>query len=149
MSEVNFNLVQDKKGVIWDLLLYVPTVAILLSLAAKYWYGGDTALSYLLGFLGSFFLIAGVNRIMKTRLMLFPTAPISISIDSSAVRLSLKNGSTVELIQNVRFYSDYAGRSFGLSGMNGSGKSMQFVFHKGQFATPQEYQAVTDKLRKG
>jgi hypothetical protein len=97
--------------------------------------------------LGSFFLIAGANRILKTRLMLLPSAPITITVEKTAVHLALRSGETVDLVKNLRFYSDYAGRSFGLSGQNGSGKQLQFVFHKGQFSSPQDYQLITDKLR--
>ena len=147
MADASFNLTQDTKGVVWDLLLYVPTVTVLLSMAAKFWFGGDTTLAYLLVFLGSFFLIAGANRILKTRLMLLPSAPIAMTVEKTAVHLALRSGETVDLVKNLRFYSDYAGRSFGLSGQNGSGKQLQFVFHKGQFSDPQDYQLITDKLR--
>ena len=45
---MRINLAQDRKGMVWDLLLYVPTVTALLSLAAKFWYGDDINLAYLL-----------------------------------------------------------------------------------------------------
>jgi hypothetical protein len=144
---MRFELSQDKKGMVWDLLLYIPTVVALLSMAAKFWYGGDVNLAYLLVFLGSFFCIAGANRILKTRLMLLPTAPVAIEVDKSFTRLMLRSGSSVDLVKDLRFYSDYAGRTFGLTGLDGSGRRVQFVFHRGQFQSSQDYQAVQDKIR--
>ena len=82
MSETRFDLSRDTKGMMWDLLLYIPTVVALLSMAAKFWYGDDANLAYLLVFLASFFCIAGANRILKTRLMILPNAPVAIEIDS-------------------------------------------------------------------
>ena len=148
MSETRFELLQDRKGMMWDLLLYVPTVTALLSMAAKFWYGGDANLAYLLLFLGSFFFIAGANRILKTRLMILPSAPVAIEVDKSLIRLALRDGGRVELMKELKYYSDYAGRTFGLAGLDGSGRRLQFVFHKGQFASPENYQALQDKLRK-
>ena len=146
-SEMRINLAQDRKGMIWDLLLYVPTVTALLSMAAKFWYGDDINLAYLLVFMGSFFFIAGANRILKTRLMVLPGAPVAIEIDKKTIRLVLRNGRQIELLKDLHFYSDYAGKTFGLTGMDGAGKKLQFVFHKGQFPEAKDYQAVQDKLR--
>jgi len=148
MSETRFDLSQDRKGMMWDLLLYIPTVVALLSMAAKFWYGEDTNLAYLLVFMASFFGIAGANRVLKTRLMVLPSAPVAIEIDKSLTRLILRNGKQVELAKELRFYSDYAGRTFGLTGLDKSGQRLQFVFHKGQFASAQDYQTVQDMLRK-
>ena len=148
MSETRFDLSQDRKGMMWDLLLYIPTVVALLSVAAQFWYGDNPNLAYLLVFLASFFCIAGANRILKTRLMILPSAPVAIEIDKALTRLVLRNGKCVELVKELKFYSDYAGRTFGLTGLDNSGQRLQFVFHKGQFPSPQDYQAVQDKLRK-
>lgn len=127
----------------WDLLLYVPTVTVLLSMAAKFWFGGDINLSYLLLFLGSFFLIAGANRILKTRLMLLPSAPVAIEVkDKNGVAITLRGGERIELLKDVKFYPDYSGRSFGLSGMDGQGRKMQLIFHKGQFPAPEDYENI-------
>jgi hypothetical protein len=134
-----FNLVVDRKGVVWDLLLYVPTVVALGSIATGFWYSDDQSMGYLFYFMTCFFLIAGVNRIFKTRLMLFPSAPISIGVDEQRMVLGQKNGEQVNLIKNIKYYSDYSGKSFGLSGLDGKGKQLQFVFHKGQFATSDEF----------
>jgi hypothetical protein len=147
MNAARFDLSQDRKGMIWDLLLYIPTVTALLSMAAKFWYGNDTNLAYFFVFLGSFFFIAGANRILKTRLMLLPSAPVAIEINKRVIRLVLRNGEHVELVENLRFYSDYAGRTFGLAGSNKTGQRLQFVFHKGQFPLAQDYQEIQNKLR--
>jgi len=148
MSAVRFDLSQDRKGMTWDLLLYIPTVVALLSMSAKFWYGGDENLAYILLFMASFFCIAGANRVLKTRLMILPSAPIAIQIDKSSPSLVLRNGEQVELVKALRFYSDYAGRTFGLTGQDSSGKVLQYVFHKGQFSSPQDYQKIQDQLRK-
>lgn len=147
MSNARFDLLQDRKGMAWDLLLYIPTVTALLSMAAKFWYGGDANFAYLLVFLGTFFFIAGANRILKTRLMILPGAPVAIEIDKSLLRLVLRNGERVELGKELKFYSDYAGRTFGLTGLDNAGRRLQFVFHKGQFSSVQDYQGAQDKLR--
>ena len=147
MSDTRFSLVQDRKGMMWDLMLYVPTVVALLSMVVKFWYGGDVSLAYLFSFLASFFFIAGANRILKTRLMLLPTAPIAIEIDKQMTRIIMRNGKHVELVKDLRIYADYSGRSFGLAGLDKLDQRMQFVFHKGQFSSIREYQAIQEKLR--
>ena len=80
--------------------------------------------------------------------MILPSAPVAIEIDKGAPGLVLNNGKRVELVKELKFYSDYAGRTFGLTGIDNSGHRLQFVFHKGQFADPHNYQTVQDKLRK-
>ena len=147
MQKVRFDLVQDRKGMMWDLLLYIPTVVALFSMAAKFWYGDDANLAYLFVFLGSFFFIAGANRVLKTRLMLLPSAPVAIEIDKQLTRLLLRNGNHVELVKELRYYSDYAGRTFGLTGFDQSGGRLQFVFHKGQFSSAQDYQKIQEKIK--
>ena len=148
MSDVRFDLSQDRKGMMWDLLLYIPTVVALLSVAAQFWYSDNSNLAYLLVFLASFFCIAGANRILKTRLMILPSAPVAIEVEKAFARLVLRNGKSVELVKELKFYSDYAGRTFGLTGLDNSGQRLQFVFHKGQFLSQQDYQTIQDKLRK-
>ena len=147
MSDMRFNLVQDRKGMMWDLLLYVPTVVALLLMVLKFWYGGDVSLAYLFSFLASFFFIAGANRILKTRLMLLPTAPIAIEIGKPVTRIIMRNGEKVELVKDLRIYADYAGRSFGLAGVNKLDERLQFVFHKGQFSSLKAYQAIQEMLK--
>jgi len=147
MSAVRFDLMQDKKGMLWDLLLYVPTVTALFSIAANFWFGDQLWLANGLMFLGFFFLYAGANRILMTRLMILPSAPIAIEIDGQKVSFSLRGGKHLEILKDLRYYPDYSGKTFGLSGMDGSGKMLQFVFHKGQFADDKSYQAAQKALR--
>jgi hypothetical protein len=143
-----FDLVQDRKGMVWDLLLYIPTVIALASIAASFWYGDDHNMAYLLSFLTCFFFIAGFNRIFKTRLMLLPSAPISINVSGQSVGLVQRNGAKIDLLKGLRYYPDFAGNSFGIAGLDGTGQKLQFVFHKGQFATQSQYQSVQNILKQ-
>lgn len=147
-THLSFHLVQDRRGMIWDLLLYIPTVAALASIGAKLWYGGDQNLAYLLCFLASFFLMVGSNRIFKTRLMLLPSAPVSLELDRQYIRLKRRDGRIIDLVKEQRFYSDYSGRSFGISGLDGNGKRLQFVFHRGQFPDIPQYDRAIETLRR-
>jgi hypothetical protein len=148
VETARFDLVQDRKGMAWDLLLYVPTVAVLASLAANFWYGDDHNLAYLLYFLTCFFFIVGFNRIFKTRLMVLPSAPVCLEVSGQSVGLVQRNGARVDLVKKLRYYSDFAGRSFGISGLNGAGKQLQFVFHKGQFMTVGQYNLAQETLKR-
>ena len=105
-------------------------------------------MGYLFYFLTCFFIFAGVNRVFKTRLMLFPTAPVSFSVVDQGIVLEQKNGQQVNLIKNVKYYSDYSGKSFGISGLDGSGKQLQFVFHKGQFKLGDRFDSAQILLKK-
>jgi hypothetical protein len=145
---IQIELIRDRKGTIWDLLLYIPTVVALASISASFWYGNNHNMGYLFFFLTCFFFIAGFNRIFKTRLMLLPSAPVSISVGEQSFGLLQKSGVRVDLVKNLRYYPDYAGKSFGVSGLDGSGKQLQFVFHRGQFATAQQFATVQDKLKR-
>ncbi len=143
----DFSLCPDKKGVTWDLLLYVPTVLALGSIALQMYYSpGSDTWSYLLMFLASFFFFVGFNRI-STRMQLLPSSPVGINVSKQQVKIRLRNGNEVELVKDLRFFSDYAGRSFGLSAMDMTGKKCQYVFHKGQFASEQEFKDLTNSLR--
>ncbi len=149
MSEKKqFNLVADRKGLIWDILLYVPTVIALASIATSFWFSENQNMGYLFYFLTCFFLIAGVNRIFKTRLMLFPSSPISLVVDQQGIGLARKDGTYINLIKNIRYYGDYAGKSFGISGLDGSGKQLQFVFLRGQFAKVEEFDSAQKILKE-
>jgi len=119
----------------WDLLLYVPTVVALFSIGVKLWFGPNQTWAYMLFFMASFFFITGANRVLGGRLMLLPGAPTAIEMGRQQVALILKSGQRVDLVKNVRYFSDYAGKSFGLSGMDVSGKKRQFVLHRGQFVS--------------
>ena len=141
-----FALHRDGKGALWDLLLYVPTVTALAFWAATSWFTGDHSLAYLLAFLASFFFIAGANRVLRTRLMLLPTAPVRIDIAPDAITVVQRNGEAVDLAKDQRVFGDLAGRSFGLTGLNRTGQRLQFVFHRGQFGGDEGFQAVRAAL---
>ncbi len=144
---MNFDLVPDRKGMVWDLLLYIPTVIALASIAAGFWYDDDHNMGYLFFFLTCFFFIAGFNRVFKTRLMLLPSAPISLKVSDETLGLVQRNGTQVNLIKNLRYFPDYSGKTFGISGLDGSGKQLQFVFHKGQFPTPEKFDSIQTFLK--
>jgi len=147
-ESMRFDLVPDHKGMVWDLLLYIPTVAALASIATSFWYGNDHNMGYLFFFLTCFFFIAGFNRVFKTRLMLLPSAPTSIMVNEQSLGLMQRNGNRIDLVKNLRYYSDYAGKSFGISGLDGMGKQLQYVFHKGQFATLGQYDTAKEFLKR-
>ena len=142
-----FELMPDRKGAVWDLLLYVPTVAALATIGARFWFGGDQGLAYLLSFLASLFFFIGANRILKTRLLLLPAAPCGLDIGDEGLTVRLRGGVRVDLVKQVKVYADLAGRSFGVSGLDRQGQRLQFVFHRGQFADASAFGAVQDALR--
>ena len=145
-KKIHYELVPDKRGLVWDLLLYIPTVTALALISVNLWYSPNQTWAYLLVFLASFFFVAGLNRVLG-RMLLLPTAPVALSVEKNGVQLTLRNGSQVDLVKDVRFFSDYAGKSFGLTGMDLSGKKRQFVFHRGQFPDESAYKATSDSLR--
>lgn len=147
-EKMQFELVQDRKGMAWDLLLYIPTVVALASISASFWYGDDHNMGYLFFFLTCFFFIAGFNRVFKTRLMLLPSAPVCLKVGEQSLGLVQKNGVQVDLVKNLRYYADYAGKSFGISGLDGAGKQLQFVFHRGQFASVDQYGTAQKALKQ-
>lgn len=140
-----YRLIQDLRGVAWDALLYIPTVAALALIALKLWYGPNQNWTYILLFLASFFFIVGMNRILN-RLALLPSSPTAIEIDKQGVYLDLRGGQRISLLKNVRYYPDFAGKSFGLAGMDLSGKQYKFVFHKGQWPTPAIFEEIRSYL---
>jgi len=131
-----YSLVQDRRGVMWDALLYIPTVGALFLIALKLWYGPNHMWSYILVFLGSFFFIVGLNRVLS-RMMVLPSSPIAIEIDKQGVYLNLRNKKRITLIKDV---------SFGLSGIDLAGKRYQYVFHKGQYPSPAEFDEIKTQL---
>ena len=141
-----FELRPDRKGATWDLLLYVPTVALLASMAAALWFSQSQSLAYLMAFLASFFLIVGANRVLKTRLMLLPAAPVGIVVDGDCISIRQRDGATTDLVKNPRVYADLAGRSFGLAGLNREGQRLQFVFHRGQFRDEAAFAAARESI---
>lgn len=142
----SFELMQDRKGVTWDALMYVPTVLGLGTGAVMFWYDQNQNLSYLLFFLSCFFFYQGVHRVLG-RLMMLPQSPVSLDVSKQRVSMMLKNGETIELVKNLRYYSDHAGKSFGLTGMDMMGAKRQYVFHRGQFVDGASYGKISDVLK--
>lgn len=142
----HYSLVQDRRGMVWDLLLYVPTVLALFAIGLKLWFSPNQTWAYVLFFMSCFFLFAGANRILSGRLMLLPSSPCALSFSREQLTLELKSGERVDLVKNVRFFPDYAGKSFGLSGMDLAGKQRQFVLHRGQFGDQAAYQRLRAAL---
>lgn len=150
MKMHHFTLRKDSRGALWDALLYVPTVSALLVIAFVVWYQDNSSLSYLLLFLASFFLIVGANRILKTRLMILPSAPVSLELSANgqAATIHLKNGDSRNLLKDVKYYGDLSGKTFGLTGLDSHGARLQFIFHKGQFALERDYQEISTIYKK-
>ena len=147
MQPTSYELHPDKNGIIWDFVLYVPTVAFLLLWGLKLWYGKETVgVGYALMFLGFFFLMVGGGRIFR-RLQLLPSSPVALEVEASKVRVRLKSGEAVSLVKDVRFFPDYAGKSFGLSGMDQQGMKRQFVLHRSQFADEAAFKSVSEALQ--
>lgn len=145
-KEARYELVQDTKGMLWDLLLYVPTVIFLALIGLRLSYGSDSGWSYLLIFLASLFFLIGTNRILKTRLMLLPGAPVAIEIDKERINLRLRNGSMSVLVKDLRFFSELGGKTFALTGMDLDGKRQQYVFHAGQFPSDSDFKDAKSRL---
>ena len=145
---LKFDLVADRKGMLWDLLLYVPTVVALASISASLWYDNEHNASYLFFFLTCFFFIAGFNRVFKTRLMLLPTSPVALMVGKTGLGLVQKNGTQLDLVKNLKYFPDYADKSFGMSGQDVTGKQWQFVFHKGQFESEEKFAAAQDAFKR-
>jgi len=141
-----FELSRDRKGVTWDVLMYVPTVVGLGTGALMFWFDKNQSLAYLLFFLACFFFYQGVHRILG-RMLVLPRSPVSLDVSRQRVLLTQRNGEAVELIKDVRYFSDHAGKSFGLTGMDMMGSRRQYVFHKGQFADDTAFGKVTGALK--
>jgi hypothetical protein len=148
--KTQYTLHPDRRGMIWDLLLYIPTVIVLSTIGLDSYFEDNINLSYLLFFLAAFFAIAGTNRILKTRLMIIPTAPIAmeVSSDGPCVILLQKNGEKLSLVKSIQYFADYSGRSFGLSGLNSDGVKKQFVFHLGQFESKEVFETLQLSLKE-
>lgn len=146
-KQYRISLVQDKIGMYWDLALYVPTVIFLTSIGLKMWYSADKNWAYLLMFLASFFFIIGANRIVKSRMMLVPSSPVTIEADKQRVLCGLRSGEQVELVKGVRYFPDFSGKSFAITGLDLKGGKRQYIFHRGQFADEEEYKELREFLR--
>jgi len=147
VAKQDYNLAPDRRGAAWDALLYLPVVILLGAYALVLWYQGNQPLSYLLMFLACFMGFIGANRILSGRLMLLPSAPVALSVSKQHVTLRLRSNDHVSLVKEVRFFSDYAGKSFGLTGLDMSGKKRQYVFHRGQFESTAVYDDAMASLR--
>lgn len=143
----NYELLPDKRGATWDLVMYVPVVVILVSLALQLWYGGTYKnFAYILIFAASFIFFIGANRVLASRLIMLPGAPRSLELGKKSVAVVLNAGERVELVKELRYFPDYAGKSFGLTGVDLAGRKRQFVFHKGQFGGEAEFKDICSHL---
>lgn len=142
----SFELSQDRKGITWDVMMYVPTVTGLGVGAAVFWHGENQGLTYLLFFLACFFFYQGLHRVLG-RLMLLPGSAVALEVNKRQVTVKLRKGETIELVKNLRYFSDYAGKSFGLTGMDMSGAKRQYVFHRGQFAENSAFDRAGEALK--
>ncbi len=137
---------RDMRGMVWDLLLYVPTVGALLYIGASLWYSANHSWAYVLIFMACFFVLAGGNRILGTRLIMLPSSPETISVEKDQVTIGLHGGREVHLVKEIRYFSDYAGKSFGLTGLDQEGRKHQFIVHRGQLASPGEFRDLQARL---
>ncbi len=141
-DRTRYTLRRDYRGLCWDALLYVPTVTALAYFAVGSFYDDKVPIAYLLAFLACFFLFAGANRILATRLMWLPSAPVAIECGPGAADLILRSGEIIRLRQDLKLYRDRSGRSFGLTGVSDLGTRKQFILHRGQFDHDGDYEAV-------
>ncbi len=142
----SFPLGRDRKGVLWDVMMYIPTVGGLAGVSFMFWYDGNKGLAYLLFFLACFFFYQGLHRILQ-RVVLLPSSPVELDVSKQRVLLKSRNGESVELVKDLRYFSDYAGKSFALSGMDMMGSKRQYVFHRGQFVDEVAYKKAAAALK--
>lgn len=140
-----FVLEKDRRGVLWDVMMYIPTVGGLSGVSFMFWFDGDKELSYLLFFLACFFFYQGSHRILQ-RLLLLPSSPVELGVSKQQISLKTRSGESTELVKDLRYFTDYAGKSFALSGMDMAGAKRQYVFHRGQFASSEDYKKVNSSL---
>ena len=69
-----------------------------------------------------------------------------MEIGKQRIRLMLRNGQQVELVQEVRYFPDMAGKSLAISGNDINGKKQQYVLHRGQFGSETEFKDVRGYL---
>jgi len=142
----SFTLQPDKKGAVWDAVLYIPVIALLVGMALQFWYGQYQYVSYILVFSASYIALIGINRVFKSRLMMGSDSPKWLELSKKNVVIATNAGEKVELVSELRYFPDYAGKSFGLAGLDMSGKKRQFVFHRGQFAQESEFKDIRSRL---
>jgi len=139
-----YRLVKDKRGVVWDALLYVPTLFGLFLGSAIFWHQANQGLAYIFLFAGCFISFIASNRILG-RLIMLPGNPTMLDVSKRVVTLWLKNGQKIELIKNLRFYSE--SKAIALTGMDSGGARRQYVFHKGQFEDEAQFKKASAALR--
>jgi hypothetical protein len=137
-----YTLRRDYHGMFWDALLYVPTVTALAIFAISSFYDDKVAVAYLLGFLACFFLFAGANRILTTRLMWLPSAPVAIEIRPSAADLILKSGEDHPAPAGLEALPRSIGPIIRPDRRQRCKARKQFIFHRGQFARTAIFKAV-------
>lgn len=142
-----FVLVPDSKGMIWDLILYIPTIIALASISASLWYSNEHTTSYVFFFLTCFFLIAGYKRVFDTRLMLFASSPMRLDVGDEGLTVIRKEGNQVALLTTLKYFPDYAGKSFAISGMDDIGKQHQYILHRGRFESPDMFKSAQEAIK--
>jgi len=80
-------------------------------------------------------------------MMLTGSSPISIDADKQRIICGLRNGGQVELVKELRYFPDFTGKSFAITGLDLNGKKCQYIFHRGQFADADEYKKLREFLR--
>ena len=78
---------------------------------------------------------------------MLPSSPTALNVSKKSVSLVLKNQDTIDLVKDVRYFADFAGKSIGISGNDLAGKVQKFVFHKGQFAKDSDFDELKSRLR--
>ncbi len=142
-----YALVPDKRGAVWDLILYVPVIILLVLMSLQFWYGGQYQwVSYLLVFSATYIGLIGFNRVAGSRLMISASSPLDLTLDKKRISVKTKGGDHVELVGEVKFFPDHAGKTFALTGVDMAGKKRQFVFHRGQFEDEAMFKDIRSRL---
>ncbi|MDX8379412.1 MAG: hypothetical protein R8K48_05115 [Gallionella sp.] len=142
-----FVLVPDSKGMVWDLTLYIPTIIALASISASLWYSNDHTTSYVFFFLTCFFSIAGYKRVFDTRLMLFASSPMRLEVGDDGLTVISNNGNQVALRTTLKYFPDYGGKSFAISGQDEITKQHQYIFHRGRFESPDRFKVAQEAIK--
>ena len=79
--------------------------------------------------------------------MILPSAPVAFSVSKKGVSITQRNGDRISLVKDVRFFSDFAGKSIGLAGVDLNGNKQQYVFHRGQFSSDSQFDSSKAQLR--
>jgi len=118
-EEVQCELHADKAGVLWDLLLYVPTVGFLLLMGVRLWYahGDDEIVGQVLMFLG-FFLFDGGWGSCDAAASCYAIVADSVGYKPGAYSAKTKKWADVEFIER---YSILCGSCREIVWLNGVG----------------------------